>query len=76
MVVFKYFDRKRFSYLNEIFLSTEYGNVTLVGNFNIKRESESLIDFSEMAKLEHLILKPFKVFNPITTISEGNTGEY
>ena len=76
MDVFKYFDRKRFSYLNEIFLSTEYVNVTLVGNFNMKRESESLIGFCEMAKLEHLILKPFKVFNPIITVSEGNTGEY
>ena len=36
----------------------------LLGNFSMKRQRESLFDFCQMGKLEHLISKP-SCFNPL-----------
>ena len=40
------------------FFCTTDENVTLIGDFNMIPENKNLIDFCEMNKLEHLILKP------------------
>ena len=40
------------------FFCTTYENITLIGNFNMIPENKKLIDFYEINKFEHLILKP------------------